>query len=155
MGTEIERKFLVRDRSVLDGSAGVPYRQGYLSVDPARTVRVQRAGEHAFLTVQGIGDGPSRAEFEYEIPLEDAEALLAICLPSPIVKTRHRVEAGGRTWEIDVFAGENAGLVVAEVELPVADAVVTIPEWAGEEVTGDERYYNSSLARRPFRDWTD
>ena len=153
MGTEIERKFLVRDRSILEGAAGVPYRQGYLSVDPARTVRVRSAGEHAFLTVKGIGDGPSRAEFEYEIPLEDAEALLAICEQSIVVKTRHRIEAGGRTWEVDVFGGANAGLVVAEVELPAADAAVAIPEWAGEEVTGDLRYYNSSLARHPFSAW--
>ena len=153
MGTEIERKFLVRDPSIVRGSTGIPYRQGYLSTDPSRTVRVRSAGEHAFLTVKGINDGASRAEFEYEIPLEDADALLAMCERAIVVKTRHRIEYRGLTWEVDVFGGANAGLVVAEVELGTANQPVAIPDWVGDEVTSDERYFNSALARRPFRSW--
>jgi CYTH domain-containing protein len=154
VGTEIERKFLVRDPSIVRGSTGIPYRQGYLSTDPSRTVRVRRAGEHAFLTVKGISVGASRAEFEYEVPLEDADALLAMCEQSIVVKTRYRIEHRGHTWEVDVFGGANAGLVVAEVELDATDQPVAIPDWVGDEVTSDVRYFNSALARRPFRTWT-
>jgi CYTH domain-containing protein len=153
MGIEIERKFLVADRSILDGRIGVPYRQGYLSADPARTVRVRRAGDHAYLTIKGISQGASRAEFEYPIPVDDAEALLALCEGRIIDKVRYRVGHAGLTWEIDVFAGDNEGLVVAEVEIPDVETVVDIPTWAGDEVTHDPRYFNSSLVSRPFRDW--
>lgn len=153
MGIEIERKFLVRDRSVLAGSEGLGYRQGYLSLDPARTVRVRVAGPHAYLTVKGRASGPSRAEFEYEIPLADGEALLGLCEPSLIEKTRHRVAHAGRTWEVDVFDGANQGLVVAEVELPSADATVVLPDWVGDEVTDDPRYVNANLARHPYGTW--
>ena len=153
MATEIERKFLVRDRSVLVGSVGIRYQQAYLSTDPERTVRVRRAGDHAFLTIKGVSRGAARAEFEYEIPVADAGELLALCPGSGIAKTRHRLEHGGRTWEIDVFEGDNAGLVVAEVEIPSEDAIVAIPDWAGDEVTDDPRYYNANLTGRPFSEW--
>ncbi len=153
MGIEIERKFLVRDRSVLTGSTGIPYRQGYLSTDPERAVRVRRTGDHAYLTIKGRSEGAARPEFEYEIPAADAEQLLALSKGALIDKTRHRVDHGGLTWEIDVFAGANAGLVVAEVELPSLDWVVEIPDWAGEEVTADPRYYNANLVEHPFSDW--
>lgn len=153
MGIEIERKFLVRDRSVLAGSKGTPYRQGYLSRDPDRTVRVRRAGERAFLTVKGRSTGPTRAEFEYEIPVEDADALLAICEANLIDKTRHVIADGDLTWEVDVFHGENDGLVVAELELDTADRPVEIPHWVGDEVTNDPRYFNASLVAHPYRSW--
>jgi len=153
MGTEIERKFLVRDPTILSGSTGTRYQQGYLSTDPARTVRVRRAGEHAFLTIKGESHGAARAEFEYAIPPADVDALLALC-PGPIIeKTRHRIDHAGRTWEVDVFDGDNAGLIVAEVEIPDVDATVEVPDWAGEEVTTDPRYYNANLSAHPFSTW--
>jgi len=154
MGIEIERKFLVRDRSVIEGSTGVPYRQGYLSTDPERTVRVRRGGGHAYLTIKGLTEGATRAEFEYEIPIADADHLLALCEGPIIEKTRHRIDHAGLTWEIDVFSGQNAGLVLAEVELPSADTAVEIPDWVGDEVTSDPRYYNANLVGHPYSDWS-
>jgi adenylate cyclase len=156
MGLEIERKFLVRDMAVLAGVDGVAFRQGYLSTEPERSVRVRRSGDVAFITIKGISDpsGVSRAEFEYPIPAEDADAMLDELALRPLIeKTRYRVEAGGRVWEIDVFAGANEGLVVAEVELPTEQAEVAVPAWAGAEVTGDPRYYNANLVAHPYRDW--
>lgn len=153
MGIEIERKFLVRDPSILAGSTGTAYQQGYLSTDPERTVRVRRAGDAAFLTVKGLTDGMTRAEFEYEIPLDDAAAILALCAGPVIDKVRHRIDHAGLTWEVDVFGGGNAGLIVAEVEIPTADTVVDLPAWVGEEVTGDPRYFNANLVAHPFRSW--
>jgi CYTH domain-containing protein len=153
MGTEIERKFLVRDASVVDGLTGTRYRQGYLSTDPERTVRVRRAGEQAFLTIKGLTQGATRSEFEYEIPGADGDALLGLCEPPLIEKTRYRIDRGGLTWEVDVFEGANAGLVVAEVELPSEDAPFDVPDWAGDEVTADRRYLNANLVRRPFLSW--
>jgi adenylate cyclase len=153
VGTEIERKFLVRDPSVVDGLPGLPYRQGYLSTDPERTVRVRIAGARAWLTVKGATTGATRAEFEYPIPPADAVALLALCAGPLVEKTRHRVEHAGRTWEIDVFVGDNAGLVLAEVELPAEDAPLDVPPWAGEEVTHDPRYVNARLVAHPYRTW--
>ena len=150
MGTEIERKFLVADPSVVDGIAGTVIRQGYLSRAPDRTVRVRRAGERAFVTVKGRNAGATRSEWEWEIPVADAEEMLEICEGPTIDKTRHIVEHDGRTWEVDVFAGANAGLVMAEIELEAADAAVTLPAWVGREVTDDPRYYNSSLAAHPM-----
>ena len=156
MGVEIERKFLVRDMAVLRGLTGVSYRQGYLSTDPARTVRVRRAGDHAFVTVKGASTGPARAEFEYEIPPAEADAMLDSLALRPVIdKTRYRVDAGGRTWEIDVFGGVNEGLVVAEVELESADAALEIPPWAGPEVTHDQRYFNASLVAHPYPEWRE
>jgi CYTH domain-containing protein len=116
-------------------------------------VRVRLAGENAWLTVKGRTEGITRAEFEYPIPVDDARALLAICLPSVIDKTRHRIGFGGHLWEIDVFHGTNEGLVMAEVELDDESAAPALPLWAGEEVSDDFRYYNTSLASRPFGLW--
>lgn len=156
MGIEIERKFLVRDLSVVAGHAGTRYRQGYLSVDPERTVRVRVAGERAFVTIKGLSRGPSRAEFEYGIPVPDADLMLdSLALRPLIEKTRHVVEAGGRRWEVDVFAGANAGLVVAEIELESADAPLQVPAWAGSEVTDDPRYYNANLVAHPYAEWRE
>ena len=156
MGREIERKFLVRDTSVLEGVSGIEIRQGYLSIDPERSVRVRRAGELAFVTIKGMtnASGTSRSEFEYPIPPEDADVLLDELARRPLIeKTRYRVEAGGRVWEVDVFGGVNAGLVVAEVELPGENTRFAVPSWADAEVTGDPRYYNVNLVEHPYRDW--
>jgi CYTH domain-containing protein len=154
MGREIERKFLVRDLSVIRELAGTEIRQGYLSLEPERIVRVRVAGRRAFVTIKGISVGASRPEYEYEIPTDDATELLDRIALRPLVeKTRYRLPAGDLTWEIDVFSGENEGLAVAEVEMPSEDTNVPVPTWAGEEVTGDARYFNAALVRRPYRDW--
>jgi adenylate cyclase len=152
MGVEIERKFLVQG----DGwktSSGVLYRQGYLNRDKNRTVRVRIAGDAAFLTVKGVSVGATRAEFEYAIPLADAEGLLTLCDGPLVEKSRHLVRVEGTLWEVDEFAGANAGLVVAEVELAAEDQPFARPEWLGQEVTHDVRYFNSNLATTPYAMW--
>jgi adenylate cyclase len=149
---EIERKFLVLDMR-WQTEPGVPYRQGYLNRDKARTVRVRIAGEGAFLTIKGVSVGATRTEFEYPIPAADAQALLALCEGPLIEKTRYRVLHEGTLWEVDVFAGDNAGLVVAEVELTSEDQPFARPAWLGVEVTHDARYFNSNLASHPFAMW--
>ena len=154
MAVEIERKFLVQGDAWRRGAQGVRYVQGYLNRDKARTVRVRIAGTQGFLTVKGQSVGATRAEFEYPIPVEDAQALLALSDGPCIDKTRYCVPLDGVVWEVDVFAGDNAGLVVAEVELPSEDAPFTRPSWLGAEVTHDARYFNSSLSRHPFGSWT-
>lgn len=154
MGTEIERKFLVVGDAWRQGAIGVLYRQGYLCTTPERTVRVRVAGDKGYLTVKGSRTGVSRLEFEYPIPLEDAQAMLdALCVRPLIEKTRYRIDHGGLVWEVDEFAGENAGLVIAEVELEREDQEVSLPAWVGKEVSADDRYANSSLAERPFSTW--
>jgi adenylate cyclase len=153
MAAEIERKFLVADDSWHDGSPGVRIAQGYLSQDPDRTIRIRIAGGNAWLTIKGRTEGITRAEFEYAIPLADAQALLDLCLPSVIDKTRHCVSFGGHVWEIDVFHGENNGLIIAEVELTDESISPKIPPWIGAEVSADPRYFNSCLASRPFSKW--
>lgn len=153
MGIEIERKYLVTgaDWRTSDGQRIC---QGYLNRDKARTVRVRIAGAQAFLTVKGLSTGATRAEFEYPIPLADAQALLALCDGPLIDKVRHRVDHAGLTWEVDEFFGDNAGLVVAEVELASEDQSIALPSWVGEEVTTDSRYVNASLASHPFSRWS-
>jgi adenylate cyclase len=156
MGQEIERKFLLRDQSWKRGAHGVPYQQGYLGLDPARTLRVRVAGEKGFLTIKGAADGASRAEFEYPIPVSEARELLAtLCLKPQIEKIRYRIEYVGMVWEIDEFLGDNAGLVLAEVELESPDQTIDLPPWIGAEVTGDHRYYNSWLSQNPYRFWAE
>jgi CYTH domain-containing protein len=155
MGTEIERKFLVNDPSVVDGVAGTVLRQGYLSRVPERTVRVRHAGDRAWVTVKGINTGATRSEWEWEIPVEDADGLLAICDGPVLDKARYLVEYGDRTWEVDVFAGDNTGLVMAEIELEAVDAELDLPPWVGREVTHDPRFYNAYLAATPIRDWPE
>lgn len=152
MGVEIERKFLVKGQPWRE-TPGVPYRQGYLNRDKARTVRVRIAGEAAFLTIKGVSVGATRAEFEYPIPLADAEALLAQCDGPLVEKTRYLLDRAGTRWELDVFAGDNAGLVVAEVELESEDQAFVRPDWLGDEVTQDARYFNSNLAAHPYCRW--
>lgn len=153
MGIEIERKFLVIGNAWKAKGTGVPYRQGYLSTDKDCVVRVRTMGNRAALTVKGASVGLRRLEFEYEIPFEDAEHLLDMCKGPLIEKTRYRIEAGSLTWEVDEFHGLNQGLVIAECELETEEQAVEKPEWVGEEVTGDPRYYNSHLVQEPFTTW--
>jgi adenylate cyclase len=151
---EIERKFLVTGTSWRKNAAGRRYRQGYLSSEPERSVRVRIAGRKGLLTIKGISRGASRDEFEYPIPLADAATMLdRLCRRPLIEKIRYKVSHKGLVWEIDVFEGENRGLVVAEVELKSERQKVPLPPWVGREVTRDARYFNSSLARKPFRRW--
>jgi CYTH domain-containing protein len=152
MAVEIERKFLVMGQPWLQ-VLGVVYQQGYLNRDKTRTVRVRIAGEAAFLTIKGVNVGATRAEFEYPIPLADAEALLALCDGPLIQKTRYLLDHAGTRWELDVFEGDNAGLVVAEVELESEDQAFARPDWLGDEVTQDARYFNSNLAVHPYCRW--
>lgn len=147
MAKEIERKFLVKNTSYRDMASGRRHiEQAYLSRDPRATVRVRIIDGEARLTVKGLNDGAIRDEWEYAVPVEDARDMTERCATGRvIVKTRYIVPFGGLTWEVDEFEGSLAGLTVAEVELPSADAEVTMPPFVGEEVTGDARYYNSSL----------
>ena len=154
MGIEIERKFLVVGDDWRAAPA-VPYAQGYLNRDKARTVRVRIVQRQAWLTIKGVSTGATRAEFEYPIPLADAEQLLALCDGPLVRKTRRVVEHAGSTWEIDEFEGDNAGLVVAEIELASEDAPFVAPPWLGAEVTHDPRYFNSSLAAAPYSTWPE
>ena len=137
---------------IAEGS-GERLQQGYLSTDPERTVRIRLVGERAWLTIKGRSIGASRLEFEYSIPAADARQLLTLCQSPLIDKTRHRVPFAGHTWEVDVFHGDNQGLVIAEVELEREGEDVQLPAWLGEEVTGDPAYYNSNLIRRPYCAW--
>ncbi|MBO7146060.1 MAG: CYTH domain-containing protein [Salinivirgaceae bacterium] len=153
--TEIERKFLVKSEFRHLATAEYKICQGYLAADPQRTVRVRIKGDKGYLTIKGAStaDGLSRFEWEKEIAANEAEMLLKLCLPGAIEKTRYIVPFGCLTFEVDEFFGENAGLVMAEVELESATQQVSLPEWLGQEVTGDKRYYNSYLSQRPFSKW--
>jgi len=154
MGIEIERKFLVRGEGWRQqASTQTRFSQGYLSRDPARTVRVRIAGEQAFLTIKGATTGATRAEFEYALPMADAQQLLAMSDGPVVEKIRHLCVFEGMTWEVDEFLGANAGLVVAEIELDSEAQAFAHPAWLGEEVTGDARYVNANLAVNPFTRW--
>jgi adenylate cyclase len=152
VATEIERKFLVNDQGWRQQS---PIRicQGYLNRDKDRTVRVRIAGDRAYLTVKGATNGTSRLEFEYQVPISDAEQLLLLCDGPIIEKNRHVLIHAGTTWEVDEFLGANAGLVVAEVELEREDQPFERPSWLGVEVTEDPKYFNSNLAIKPYSTW--
>jgi len=152
MPSEIERKFLVKGNGWSQGQ-GIHIRQGYLNRDKERTVRVRLAGEEAFLTVKGINIGATRAEYEYPIPVSHAEELLKICDGPVLEKNRYVVDHNGLIWEVDEFLGENEGLIVAEVELKREDQSFDRPEWVGQEVTDDPRYFNSNLCAHPFSKW--
>lgn len=153
---EIERKFLVTDTSLLGDVEGQKIRQGYLTLDKERTVRVRVRDGCGTITVKGLTQGISRSEFEYEIPEDDARVLLdELCLRPLVEKTRYRVPHGGLAWEIDVFEGENKGLILAEVEMSSEKQEIELPSWIGGEVTGDPRYFNACLVKRPYTAWAD
>jgi adenylate cyclase len=154
MANEIERKFLVRSDAYRALGTAEHLRQGYVRTAGPATVRVRVGGDRGFLTIKGPSRGATRSEFEYPIPLADAVALLdTLCERPQIEKLRYRVPAGAHTWEVDEFLGDNAGLVVAEIELSAEDEPFARPAWLGEEVTADPRYRNSALAERPYRTW--
>lgn len=150
MAKEIERKFLVTDDSFIsEATAARHIVQAYISTDPRAIVRVRIKDSEAFLTVKGLTEGCTRDEWEYPIPADEARQMIdRVTSGTVIAKTRYIVESGGRIWEVDRFEGDLEGLTVAEVELPSEDTPLSLPSWAGREVTGDPRYYNSSLAVR-------
>ena len=154
MAKEIERKFLVNTNVWAPAGSGVRLTQGYLSLDKARVVRVRIEGRAGILTIKGPARGITRSEFEYAIPLADAQEMLASLCSQPLIdKDRHTELHGGRVWQIDVFHGANEGLVVAEVELPDENAALEVPAWAEKEVSNDPRYLNSNLLSHPYREW--
>jgi adenylate cyclase len=154
MGMEIERKFLVAGDGWRPGPAGVRVRQGYLARAGNCTVRVRTQGDRAFLTVKGRTSGITRAEYEYGIPLADANEMLDSLTDGALIeKYRYLREFGGLTWEVDEFLGENRGLVMAEIELESADQQIWLPDWVGAEVSDDPRYYNANLAHKPYTTW--
>ena len=154
MAKEIERKYLVKPGAWKPPANGTTIRQGYLSAVKERVVRVRTKGPKAFLTIKGLTTGISRAEFEYEIPVQDADALLTNLCEQPLIeKTRYKEVYMGHTWEIDVFFGANDGLIVAEVELTDENEKLVLPAWAGEEVSADPRYFNSNLIANPYSKW--
>jgi adenylate cyclase len=155
MANEIERKFLVKGDFKKFASKATRIVQGYLSSVPERTVRVRIKGDKGFITIKGIGNtsGATRYEWEKEIPINEVEELLKICEPGVIDKTRYLVKVGDHTFEVDEFYGENNGLVLAEIELSSESEKFEKPEWLGEEVTGDTRFYNSMLMKNPYTKW--
>ncbi len=156
MAQEIERKFLVVNDRWRASAAGERYRQGYLATArPGQSVRVRIVGERGYLTIKGPTQGLSRAEFEYAIPLRDAEEMLETLCDRPLIeKTRYRLPIGDVVWEIDEFIGENAGLIIAEVELTSEDQPFEKPDWLGAEVSGEARYYNANLVKNPYSQWS-
>ena len=155
--TEIERKFLVKSEAFKDQAFNsYDIRQGFLNSAPERTVRIRLKNDKGLLTIKGksSADGLSRFEWEKEIPKTDAEALLLLCEKRIIDKTRYEVKDGNHTFEVDEFYGDNQGLIIAEVELNSKTDTFEKPDWLGEEVTGDIKYYNSNLSKLPFKNWT-
>ena len=152
MGTEIERKFLVTDQD-WQSHPSTYFSQGYLNRDKNRTVRVRIAGQNAWLTIKGESLGPTRPEFEYAIPAQDATQLLKLCDQPLIEKNRFVVSYEGLNWEVDQFLGANQGLVVAEIELSSADQTFKLPPWIGREVTDEPKYFNSNLSKHPYSRW--
>ncbi|MBD2364586.1 CYTH domain-containing protein [Anabaena minutissima FACHB-250] len=153
MAKEIERKFLVKDDSWRQLAKGSLYRQGYISSQGA-TVRIRIVGNQGYLTIKGMTINYSRSEFEYPIPLADAQEMLdTLCVRPLIEKTRYKINLGSLVWEVDDFAGANQGLILAEVELTDEAQQIELPNWIGEEVSGDPKYYNSYLVKHPFCEW--
>ncbi len=153
---EIERKFLVTsDKFITDAYAKHQISQGYLNSNPDRTVRVRIKGESGFITIKGKNNasGMTRFEWETEITLAEAKPLLSLCERGVIQKTRYEVKSAKHVFEIDVFQGENEGLIIAEIELNSEDETFKKPDWLGKEVTKDPRYYNSHLSQNPFKNW--
>lgn len=155
MAQEIERKFLINlsEWEKLSKPKGKHFRQGYILTDPAKTIRVRKTETSGWLTIKGISVGASRLEYEYEIPLAEAEELLDNFSENELEKVRHEIVYANKLWEVDVFLGDNEGLIVAEIELESEDEDFEIPEWITEEVTHEKKYYNSNLTKYPFKDW--
>lgn len=155
MGIEIERKFLVKDdRWKSQSSRNVYYRQGYLNDAKACSIRIRVAENKGYLNIKSASLGIFRHEYEYEVPLVEANEMLnAFSLGAVIEKRRFFVEHAGHTWEVDVFEGDNNGLIVAEIELSAEDDVFDLPTWVGDEVSDDPRYYNVCLVKHPYKDW--
>jgi adenylate cyclase len=155
MGQEIERKYLVDYNKwlQLEKPVGEIYRQGYLLTDPNKTIRVRHPEESGFLTIKGLSIGATRSEFEYEIPFKEAKELLDNFSISELSKIRYKIIFENKIWEVDVFLGDNSGLIVAEVELVSEDEIFDIPAWVDKEVTGQEKYYNSNLTIEPYKKW--
>jgi adenylate cyclase len=155
MGQEIERKYLV-DRTkwqLIDKPEGQLYRQGYLLTDPNKTIRVRQTTDKAFLTIKGLSIGATLPEYEYEIPVGEAKELLDKFSISELSKIRYKILLDNRIWEVDEFLGDNLGLIVAEIELTSEDESFSIPEWVENEVTGQEKYFNSNLTIDPCKNW--
>jgi len=157
MDIEIERKFLVEGDFKALAVGKFDIKQGYISTDPARTVRIRIADDKGFITIKGASDesGMMRLEWEKEIPFSEANSLLGLCLEPIIEKIRYIVESGDHIIEIDEFGGENAGLILAEIELSDKNETFEMPDWLGKEVTNDYRYYNSYLSNHPYTKWND
>jgi CYTH domain-containing protein len=154
MAKEIERKYQVKLDAWTPQGEGIHFKQGYLNAQKERVVRVRIEGAKAKLTIKGITTGVTRAEFEYNIPVEDAATMLDNLCEQPLIdKHRHKEVHFGKTWEIDVFHGLNEGLVVAEIELASEDEVIELPAWVGAEVSSDPRYFNSNLLKHPYQSW--
>jgi len=154
MGREVERKYLVEGDVWRGMGKGIHYRQGYLNSARERTVRIRSTGDKADITIKGLTVGATRPEYEYQIPLADGDAMIDTLVERPLIeKRRYEIPYGDVLVQVDEFLGENAGLVVAEVELKSEDQVFEKPNWLGEEVTGDPRYYNANLIRHPFSKW--
>lgn len=153
MNIEIERKFLLKNDNWREGAVGVHYKQAYLNEKGDNTVRVRIEGEKAKLTIKGKSSNISRLEFEYDIPMEDAEALFTLAKTPIVEKYRYKIMYAGNCWEVDEFLGLNRGLVVAEIELESETQPFEKPDWIGMEVSGDKRYTNANLARKPYCEW--
>jgi adenylate cyclase len=155
MGKEIERKFLIDISKIESPGSGSHIKQGYISTTDNTAVRVRVKGDIAYLTLKGENKGATRSEFEYESPLQDANEIIEELCSGPVIdKTRYLVENGSHTWEVDVFHGDNDGLIVAEVELESETEAFDLPSWVASEVTGQVKYYNSSLLDNPFSNWS-
>ncbi len=154
MGIEIERKFLVKNNLWQDSvKKGTDFKQAYLTSGGSCSIRVRKEGSEANLNIKSATPEILRQEFEYPIPLDEAEELLSLFCTTAVTKKRYEVEYAGKTWEIDVFSGDNDGLIVAEIELDDIDEEFALPPWAGDEVSSEVRYYNTELARHPFNKW--
>jgi adenylate cyclase len=155
MPKEIERKYLVNKEkwAKTHKPKGQLYRQGYILTEPTKTIRVRLTETKGFLTIKGLSVGATRPEYEYEIPVQHAQELLDNFTVSELSKIRYKINFKGKIWEVDEFLGTNVGLLIAEIELKSEDETYELPDWVGEEVTGDDKYYNSSLTVNPFQKW--
>lgn len=153
MSTEIERKFLVKDQGKIPRDLRLAIKQGYIKTHDNTAVRVRISNHESYLTIKGENDGISRSEYEYKIPFKDANEMINTLCDKVIIKVRYLVKIHNKLWEIDIFKGENEGLIVAEVELDSEDEDITIPDFCGEEVSDDPKYYNINLVENPYSTW--